>query len=100
MLGRSGFDSAWNQWAALLTVGAACKQFQRRKQNPRVAAGSVRDVPALERVRDSRAIGEHQEELQWDNRNFSYNLHNVLKAYDVPLHPGVALYYREMGYMK
>lgn len=31
--------------------------------------------------------------------DFSYNVHTVWKAYEVPLHPGAARYYGEKGYM-
>lgn len=48
----------------------------------------------------ARAMDEHQDLLQWSHLNFSYNIHNVWKAYDVPLHPGAARYYKAMGYMK
>ncbi len=48
----------------------------------------------------AKALDEHQDLLQWSHLNFSYNVHNVWKAYDVPLHPGAARYYRERGYMK
>jgi uncharacterized protein len=48
----------------------------------------------------AKAMDEHQDLLQWSLLNFSYNLHNVWKAYDVPLHPGAARYYRQIGYMK
>jgi TRAP transporter TAXI family solute receptor len=48
----------------------------------------------------ARAMDEHQDLLQWSHLNFSYNVHNVWKAYDVPLHPGAARYYKSVGYMK
>jgi len=48
----------------------------------------------------ARAMDEHQDELQWTNQTFSYNVHNVWKACDVPLHPGAARYYKEAGYLK
>ena len=48
----------------------------------------------------AKAMDEQQELLQWKHLNFSYNVHNVWKAYDVPLHPGAARYYKERGYMK
>ena len=48
----------------------------------------------------AKAMDQHQDLLQWTNQDFSYNIHNVWKAYGVPLHPGAARYYREMGYMK
>lgn len=48
----------------------------------------------------AKAIDEQQDLLQWKHLNFSYNIHNVWKAYEVPLHPGAARYYKERGYMK
>jgi TRAP-type uncharacterized transport system substrate-binding protein len=48
----------------------------------------------------AKALDEHQDELQWTNQNFSYNVHNVWKVCDVPLHPGAARYYKKVGYMK
>jgi TRAP transporter TAXI family solute receptor len=48
----------------------------------------------------AKAMDERQELLQWSHMNFSYNWRTVWKAFDVPLHPGAARYYRERGYMK
>jgi TRAP transporter TAXI family solute receptor len=48
----------------------------------------------------ARAMDEQQQLLQWSHLNFSYNVHTVWKAKEVPLHPGAARYYRERGYMK
>jgi hypothetical protein len=48
----------------------------------------------------ARAMDERQDLLQWSHVSFSYNVHNVWKAYEVPLHPGAARYYRAVGYMK
>jgi hypothetical protein len=48
----------------------------------------------------AKALDEHQDLLQWSLLNFSYNLHNVWRAYAIPLHPGAARYYRERRYMK
>ncbi len=48
----------------------------------------------------ARAIDEQQHLLQWKHLPFSYNVHNVWKAGEVPLHPGAARYYEERGYMK
>jgi hypothetical protein len=58
------------------------------------------DVPDSFAYDVARAMDEHQDELQWTNQNFSYNVHNVWKACDVPLHPGAARYYKTMGYLK
>jgi len=46
----------------------------------------------------ARALDEQQQLLQWRHLNFSYNVHTVWKADEVPLHPGAARYYRERGY--
>ncbi len=48
----------------------------------------------------AKAMDEQQQLLQWRHLNFSYNIHTVWKAYEVPLHPGAARYYKEKGYMK
>jgi len=48
----------------------------------------------------AKAMDEQQDLLQWTHMNFSYNWRMVWKAFDIPLHPGAARYYRERGYMK
>jgi len=48
----------------------------------------------------AKAMGEHQDLLQWSLLNFSYNSRTVWKVPGVPLHPEAARYYREMGYMR
>ena len=48
----------------------------------------------------AKALDEHQDLLAWTHMNWSYNRHTVWKAFDVPLHPGAARYYKEVGYMK
>ncbi len=58
------------------------------------------DVPDSFAYDVARAMDQHQDLLQWTNQDFSYNIHNVWKACNVPLDPGAARYYREVGYMK
>jgi TRAP transporter TAXI family solute receptor len=58
------------------------------------------DVPENFAYDVARAMDEHQDLLQWTNQDFSYNVHDVWSACDVPLHPGAARYYRKVGYMK
>jgi TRAP transporter TAXI family solute receptor len=48
----------------------------------------------------ARAMDEQQQALQWRHLPFSYNVHTVWNAHEVPLHPGAARYYKEKGYMK
>jgi uncharacterized protein len=48
----------------------------------------------------AEAMDVQQDLLQWSSLRFSYNVHTVSKAYDVPLHPGAAQYYKQAGYMK
>jgi TRAP transporter TAXI family solute receptor len=48
----------------------------------------------------AKAIDEQQQLFQWRHLNFSYNVHTVWNASEVPLHPGAARYYKEKGYMK
>ena len=45
-------------------------------------------------------MDEQKELLAWTHMNWSYNEKTVWKAFDVPLHPGAARYYKEKGYMK
>jgi uncharacterized protein len=47
----------------------------------------------------TKAVDEQQHLLQWSHLNYSYNIHNVWKAFEVPLHPGAARYYTERRYM-
>lgn len=58
------------------------------------------DMPDSFAYTVAKAIDEQQHLLQWKHLNFSYNVHTVWKAYEVPLHPGAARYYKERGYMK
>jgi TRAP transporter TAXI family solute receptor len=48
----------------------------------------------------AKALDEQQELFHWSHMPFSYNPKTVWKAWDVPLHPGAARYYKERGYMK
>jgi TRAP transporter TAXI family solute receptor len=48
----------------------------------------------------AKALDEQQKLLQWSQLNFSYNIHTVWKADEVPLHPGAARYYKEQRFMK
>lgn len=58
------------------------------------------DIPDDFAYTVAKALDERQELLQWTHLYLSYNVRNVWKAYDVPLHPGAARYYRERGYLK
>jgi TRAP transporter TAXI family solute receptor len=48
----------------------------------------------------AKAIDQHKELLAWNIDATSYNPQNVWRTLGVPLHPGAARYYREVGYMK
>jgi TRAP transporter TAXI family solute receptor len=48
----------------------------------------------------AKALDEQQDVFHWSHMPFSYNPKTVWKAWDVPLHPGAARYYKERGYMK
>ena len=48
----------------------------------------------------AKAMDEHQDLLQWSLLPFFYNRRTVWKLEDVPLHPGAARYYKEIGFMK
>jgi len=46
----------------------------------------------------ARAIDARRDQLKWFVRPFSYDPRRVTQNLGVPLHPGAARYYREMGY--
>jgi TRAP transporter TAXI family solute receptor len=48
----------------------------------------------------AKAIDRSRLDLRWYVRPYSYDPRTVWKNGPVPLHPGAARYYREMGYMK
>ena len=48
----------------------------------------------------AKALDERQDLLQWGISRYAYDRRTVWKAEGLPLHPGAARYYREMGYMK
>ena len=48
----------------------------------------------------AKALNEHQDRLLRTNQRFFYDIHKVCQICDVPLHPGAARYYKEVGYMK
>ena len=58
------------------------------------------DMPDAFAYAVAKAMDEQQQLLQWTHLNYSYNIHTVWKAFDVPLHPGAARYYRERRYMQ
>jgi len=57
------------------------------------------DMPDALAYAIAKALDEQQELLQWSHLNYSYNIQNVWKAFEVPLHPGAARYYKERRYM-
>jgi TRAP transporter TAXI family solute receptor len=57
------------------------------------------DVPDDFAYDVARAMDEQQHLLQWSQLFFSYNVHSVWRAYEVPLHPGAERYYRDVGYL-
>jgi uncharacterized protein len=49
----------------------------------------------------AKSIDEHQRLLEYLNRPYFYDTHQVWKTVgDVPLHPGAQRYYKEVGYLK
>ncbi|HPN42012.1 MAG TPA: TAXI family TRAP transporter solute-binding subunit [bacterium] len=48
----------------------------------------------------AKAIDEHHGALKWFIRVYTYDNKTVWSNFGVPLHPGAARYYREMGYLK
>jgi len=74
------------------------------KRRPVVRTGTVvygrADMPDDFAYAVAKALDEQQQLFQWSQLNFSYNVHTVWKAKEVPLHPGAEKYYREVGLLK
>ena len=64
------------------------------------AVYSRTDLPEPFAYAVAKALDEQQAVFHWSHMPFSYNPKTVWKAWDVPLHPGAARYYKERGYMK
>ena len=47
----------------------------------------------------AKAIDQHRGALKWFIRPYSYDANTVHENFGVPLHPGAARYYREVGYL-
>jgi len=58
------------------------------------------DMPEQFAYDVAKALDEHKHLLRWKVLPFSYDNRTVWKNFDMPLHPGAARYYREVGYMK
>jgi hypothetical protein len=57
------------------------------------------DMPEQAAYDVAKAIDQHRDALKWYIRPYSYDSRTVWANFDVPIHPGAARYYREMGYM-
>jgi uncharacterized protein len=68
------------------------------------AAGTViysrTDFPESAAYDVAKALDVYQERLRHTNQRFFYDIREVYKLCDVPLHPGAARYYKEVGYLK
>jgi TRAP-type uncharacterized transport system substrate-binding protein len=58
------------------------------------------DFPEATAYDVAKALDEHQDRLLRTNQRFFYDIHKVCQICDVPLHPGAARYYKQVGYMK
>jgi TRAP transporter TAXI family solute receptor len=57
------------------------------------------DTPEQAAYDVAKAIDRHRDALKWYIRPYSYDSRTVWTELDVPIHPGAARYYREVGYM-
>jgi hypothetical protein len=57
------------------------------------------DMPEQAAYDTAKAIDDNRANLKWYIRPYSYDSRTVWQNSDVPLHPGAARYYSEMGYM-
>jgi hypothetical protein len=58
------------------------------------------DTPNAAAYALAKAIDRRRGDLKWYIRPYSYDSRTVSENLGVPLHPGAARYYREMGYIK
>jgi len=57
------------------------------------------DMPEQAAYDAAKAVDESRANLKWYIRPYSYDSRTVWQNFDVPLHPGAARYYAEVGYM-
>jgi TRAP-type uncharacterized transport system substrate-binding protein len=57
------------------------------------------DTPEQAAYDTAKAIDQNRAALKWYIRPYSYDPRTVSQNFDVPLHPGAARYYAEMGYL-
>jgi TRAP-type uncharacterized transport system substrate-binding protein len=74
--------------APFLTIGRSGESVFGRDDMPEQAAYDM-----------ARAIDMNRQNLKWYIRPYSYDTRTVWKNGEVPLHPGAARYYTEMGYI-
>jgi TRAP-type uncharacterized transport system substrate-binding protein len=58
------------------------------------------DTPEQAAYDVAKAIDQHRDALRWYIRPYSYDPRTAWQNGDVPLHPGAARYYREVGYLQ
>ena len=73
---------------AIETVGRSGEAVFARDDTPEQAGYDV-----------ARAIDQHRDALKWNIRPYAYDSRTVFENFGVPLHPGAARYYREVGYL-
>jgi TRAP-type uncharacterized transport system substrate-binding protein len=72
----------------IATVARSGEAIFAREDTPEQAAYDV-----------AKAVDVHRGALKWYIRPYSYDPHTVWENHAVPLHPGAARYYRELGYL-
>ena len=91
-----GMERVTAKWGLLRGVDRAIPTVARSGEVVFARADlSDKDAYAI-----AKAIDQHRQALRWYIRPYSYDPRTVWKNGAVPLHPGAARYYREMGYMK
>ena len=91
-----GMERVTAKWGLLRGVDRAIPTVARSGEVVFARADlSDKDAYAI-----AKAIDQNRQALRWYIRPYSYDSRTVWKNGSVPLHPGAARYYREMGYMK
>ena len=91
-----GMERVTAQWGLLRGVDRPIPTLARSGE----AVFARADLSDADAYAIAKAIDQHRLALRWYVRPYSYDSRTVWKNGPVPLHPGAARYYREMGYMR
>ncbi|THD80737.1 MAG: hypothetical protein E7812_06660 [Phenylobacterium sp.] len=96
LVAGGGYERVTAKWGLLRGVDRAIPTVGRSGH----AIFARADMPDDAAYAAAKAIDEHRGQLKWYVRPYSWDSRTVWKNGAVPLHPGAARYYRQMGYLR